>query len=278
MKAKKIAVTIALLIIAAASFFVLADMFSSGDSAFYTGVQKKLNERLFTATAIFGLTKLVAGVISFFQSIHIEAGLAIAGVSMSPLEVLAPINGTIDTMAGLFLFAMGAIVFQKLLILMAGWVSFKVVVPVAMLMMGIYVWTGRKRLRNVTAAFLAFAVMSAVIVPLSVAASAVVEKHILGGMIAEAQESIEAREFEIKEIQGQFDKEAGAWQSFKDRMAVSAKIKGAVSDLMSYTKALVGDMLNAFIAMMITTVVIPLLTLFAFWALFKWLLRWLKEI
>ncbi|MDR2870717.1 MAG: hypothetical protein LBV04_09725 [Deferribacteraceae bacterium] len=266
----------------ALSFFLLATYFGSQDSSFYDGVQDKLNQRFLTASAVFGLTKLVSGILTLIQSIEIEASVVVAGLNIAPLKVLAPVSDTINQLSNLFLWAMGAIVLQKLLMFIAGWAAFKVVIPIACVLLGGYVWTKRVILRNIAVMLIALAVAISATVPISVQVSALVERHFLADIHQQAMEGIEHQEKAFSSLQTELapggDKSfLGSLRESLSLTAIQAKIQSAINSALDYGKLMVTDLLNLFIVTLITVLVIPLLTVLALWLMLRWISKKLLQ-
>jgi hypothetical protein len=269
---KKAILSIVCLALAGVSFFILASFFGSSDSSFYTGVQERLDERFVAASVVFGLTKLASGVLSFLQSVEVEAGIVVAGINLSPLKLLAPVASTVDQLSNLFLWAMGAILLQKFLMYIAGWVAFKLMIPVACVLFGVYVWTRRIALRNVAILLAGLAITITMAVPASVKLADYVEAYFLADVRDVAIDGIEDKQEALSNLQDNITvapaEERSTWSIIKENLSASAiqeKLKAAVADALDYAQALVTHLLNLFIVTLITVLVIPLATLAILW-------------
>lgn len=149
------------LVLALISFFVLGEWLSSPDA--HTSTIASLDKKKDNVTA------LAAG--STATSI---------GITAIPDDIGTPIAEQLADLGHDFLIVLAAIYLEKYLLTILSWVSFKILIPLGLLMFGSTVLFGRERgpnptVINVSARFIIFGLFASMVVPTSVFVSDMIE-------------------------------------------------------------------------------------------------------
>ncbi|MDR2884632.1 MAG: hypothetical protein LBV09_05945 [Deferribacteraceae bacterium] len=273
----KTLLTAAILLGGVLSFFILPNLFglsAADDSGYYRSLQEALDSRLASASLFFMTTKLVSGIIAFSQDVNVDASVVLAGIDVSPLMVLQPVGSTINKISDLFLVAMGAIVLEKVVMIAGGWLSFKIFFPIAAAIGAVSLW-GRHRVNTRKAAIgmLIIGIVSWGAVPLSIMTSTMLERYFMGDIMTLSADRVEKNASELEVIQSDLT-DPSEWgvgaekSSFLDKLKVpnvGLKINEVLTAISSKTENIVKDLVNAFIVLVITTLILPIGTIFVLW-------------
>ncbi len=261
----------------------------------YAGaLQSKLDSRLASATLFFMLTKLITGILSFLQTIQLDFSVVLAGLNVSPLKVLEPLNQAINSLSNLFLIAMGAIVLEKFLLVTGGWLALKILMPLAMLLGAGSLWVNhlwRDKLRRGALTFVMAAVFVCGAIPASVELSGGLEKYFLNDIVNTAAQRVESHTGSLESMQDNLSAQQWLtseqakplkgntpqeiWQQSQSGGKISIsevnrKAKEFIGTVTDKAKAIIGDLVNALIVMVVTTLIIPISTMLGLWWLLKW--------
>ena len=279
----KFLLSVPLLVVALMSLFVLAPMeiektTSASDGLKNEKIQNALDEKIKRLTVAWATVKLINGIINELQSIEVggggEAGIVIVGGSVhgsvKPLEWLAPLDNILDKISNIFLWALGAVIFEKLLYTISGYVIFQVVIPVCMIISGIAIWlsNGVKK-AELRIFFVTFVICVAVCgaIPLSFKLSETVETKLLAKHTEAVWERIrgERKNAEIlkDEVNGIYSKV----------MKIAGSIPKLLSDAKAVGDAMTKDLLNTVMVFILTDIVIPILTILGLYWFTKSLAR-----
>jgi hypothetical protein len=287
MKFKKPLVSFAWVAAIVISVFVIPRLMGldSAEGGLYRGLQGDLNDRLVSAAKIFAITKVIAGTLSFLQNLQIDVGMVVAGVSITPLSVLEPISYTLNIISNLFLFAMGAIILEKVLMVAGSWLALRLLFPLAFILAGTSEWLKgewRERIRKAAlyAGIASFVVWLAI--PLSIGFANLLDAYFLDELTQNAAQSLEDRsqritlaekELSNPEVFSAPDNNSSGWLGKTlDKINISRiakKINDAALGVADTAKAAVEDMMKAFTSFLVTTIIVPIFTILLLWLFLK---------
>jgi len=280
----KIIFTVILIVIAAVSVFLGVKVFGASDSAkrqdaveeaedaekkesafaflnmdteSERGLQKELTEKSKQILGIWAALKVINGVINVLQSA--EVGVAVA--SINPLEFLAPVDNVLDKISNLLLWALGAIIFEKIILALSGYLVFVFLIPICALISIITVWTYKEKakMKKIVVIALLVCLIVPFAIPLSFKVSGFIEKKFLSNKVSTLVSSLNEKE---KSADG-----------MKDIITVGSLGRSAVNymtNAKNLGEAMIEDMINYFIIFVITSIFIPILTIFAIYKTTKY--------
>lgn len=281
---KKAVASLFCLAAALVSFFILPAVlgFSSPAQGSYAGsLQATLDIRLATAAAFFASTKVIAGVLTLLGSVEVELSAVFAGANINPMMVFSPLASSINKLSDLFLLAMGAIVLQKVLMVAGGWLAFKVLTPLTLILGAASLWTKEataERLKKAVFTFAAVAVIAGLTIPLSVELGGGLEKYFLADMVAEAELNLSESTESLNNIQLELSaaEEMSFWEKAKNTLNYQKILEKAQTSLESVAesiKATAKSLINILIVISITTIILPVGTMIVLWMLLKSLFK-----
>jgi hypothetical protein len=259
----------------------------SPDGGIYAGFQQDLSARLSSAIKIFALTKVIAGTLSFLQNLQIDLSVVVAGLSITPLSVLEPISYTLNVVSNLFLFAIGAIILEKVLVTAGSLLALKLLFPLTFTLAGISIWiTGiwkdHLRKASVYLGLISFVVWLSI--PLSIGFANLLDRYFLAEMNEAAAKNLEERTEKISLAEKNLadpeiiiaPENTGGWfNKTIDKINIKRirnKITTAAAGVAESAKAAVEDMMRLFTSFMVTTVLVPIVTILILWFFLKKLL------
>lgn len=244
---KKIIITAILLIIAMFSIFVISKVTSSVD--FHANTIKSLNDKKIT---VMELTAATAG-----------TATAIAAI---PSDATTPLANQIMDLSSYLLIVVGAIFLEKILLTLTGYITFTYIIPIACLILGIYLYIPKENLKNLAIKLIIFGLVIFMVVPMSTKISDVIE-NTYETTINQTIEEAKHIGKEIEESEESTNKEESVWNTITSTVtgAISNIGKG-VSELIEKGKTVLNNFIDAIAVLLITTCVIPIaVLLFIIW-------------
>ncbi|GHU89094.1 hypothetical protein FACS189476_07400 [Spirochaetia bacterium] len=254
----KIIGTIVLIIV----IFISAGPLSSRQSSYTSENERGLQDRLTQKTAqifiVWGITRGASGLISLLQSFEVGVTIGVAG-SLNPLEFLAPVDNVLDKVSDVCLYAIGAVMIEKFLLALSGWLAFQIIIPVCMLLCILSLWIGKykKSVIKIIAGFGIIGVSVFSAVPLSLELSSIIEKKVFEKEIDRKMNEINLKNSDIENMQGSIEIEKPASAAMK----MVNSVKAFFTDARDLAASLVSDVLNYITMFIVTNIIIPLLTI-----------------
>lgn len=183
---------------------------------------------------------------------------ASAVISLLPGDQCTPIAEQFAELGKYFLIVLSALYLEKYLVTMMGYVSFAVILPLALVLLGCGIAAGRDKMRAFSYKLLITAVALYLMIPLSVKASEIIYLNY--------ETSIENTLDTVNEISIDNDDEGVV-----DRFL--AWIENAAVSIVDYLTGLLSDFIDAVAVMLVTSCLIPILVILAFTWIFKVLYR-----
>lgn len=178
------------------------------------------------------------------------AAITSTALATVPGDATTPIAKQILELSSYLLLVVCALVLEKSLLTVMGYLSFNILVPIGCLLFGIYVFLKKKTLKILALKFIVFALVLVLIIPISMKIS---------DMIYEAnQTTIEQVTTDLSETSVESDEVEKAWIG-----KMIDKVKKSVSDVGEMTKEILNKFIDAIALFIITYCVLPLIIIFA---------------
>jgi hypothetical protein len=243
------------------SIFPIGNFITKG--AYAEGLQKSLDEKRNYALAAFAAA----------------TGASIA-VSLLPGDVGAAISEKLADIGGYFMIVTGAILLEKIVLAISGVLAFKFIIPLSLLLFLISIWLdknsdewqSRKRFIFMLAfKCFTFGIILFIAIPASLIISNTIEKRFLPNEISKVVEDINIEEeidLEIKDEKSFWDIPGKIADAAKD---LGGKVTQIAKRGLDKAQKSLETLINTLVTMVITTCIIPLLTIVGFGALIKFI-------
>jgi hypothetical protein len=265
----KIIATLFFIGIGVLSFQIIAPKQSSYNSENEKGLQRTLTNKSQQILTVWGATRVASGVISLLQSIEV-GGSFFVEANFNPLEFLASLDNVLDKTSDVCLYALGAILIEKLILALSGWVAFRIIIPIAMFIGIISIWIGKQK-ANVLRVLISFGIIGTVVctaVPISVGLSQVIEKKIFTNEIQRTMNEINLKNNEVEGVQKGIE---------GNSKGLPKKILDSVHNFFENAKkladALVQDVINYIMIFVVTNIIMPIATILGLIALTKYIVN-----
>jgi predicted metalloprotease len=251
-------------------------------------IQSALTKKSRQILTVWVAMKGVSGLINVAQSVEI----GLFGTSVNPAEILAPLDNTLDKISNILLWALGAVLFEKLLLAISGYVVFKVVIPACLLVAIVAVLKSNgKAILKVFAVTIVTCLVVRFAVPLSFDFSNVIERNLFSNEIERVMTKISNNDKQakqqseaMKKMKAQPDETKKTGQTIKEQAKDNNKDKPAkqtkgnwftrqVSNAMDLGNALIEDLITFLMIFILTNIAIPILTILGLYWFTKYLAR-----
>ena len=181
------------------------------------------------------------------------------GLSALPNDIASPIANELANLSTTFMMVLGAIYLEKYLLTLTGMVTFQLLIPVACILLIMFLWTNRQELLRLAGKLVLFGLCIVMLIPTSTYVISVVEDT---QEYAAVQSINEVNEFadDLQEKANEEESTVKKWLS---------KVSGGVKGIIAKAETILGNFIDAAALMVITSCVVPVLVL----ALFLWLIR-----
>lgn len=257
----RIAASVLLVLVALISVFVLRPLFSSPEV--YSGTIQALDQKKDTVMVLVG----------------VAAGSSTA-VSALPGDMATPLAEKLMDLSSDFVVVLTAIYLEKYLLTIFGFATFAILLPACCVLM-VMMLLRKKELDlkspefKLSAKLFLFGVVLMVVVPASVLVDGMVEstyQESIDDVIQTAQEvnaeqsvSNEALDEALKNAQEEAEKNASLLDRLGARVDESvSSLTGQVNDAIEQYKAMLNNLFEAFVLLVVTSCIIPILTLIFF--------------
>lgn len=230
---------VVLIIVAGISFFWLSGFMSQPET--FDDTLAALDEKCETVTA------LTAG-----------STAASAAITLIPGDVGTPIADKLADLSGYFLIIMSALMIEKWLITAAGFVAFRIIIPICCLGIAAGIFFSRNQFSGMFVKLICFALLVTAMVPASVVLSNLIEDNYQ----ATVQQTLQEAEQSSQAINEKAEKakDQNALEKLVDKMA------GGISGQIDKFKDILSHFIEAVAVLLVTTCAIPIgVMLFFFW-------------
>ncbi|MBQ0135089.1 MAG: hypothetical protein KBS46_08205 [Clostridiales bacterium] len=199
------------------------------------------------------------------------ATTASVAITLLPDDVATPIAEKITDLSSYFLLIVAAVVLEKYLLTIAGYISFRVLLPAACILFLIYFLGRNENYKSVAIKLSAFALSIAVLIPVSIRISRMIETTYEAVSQSSVEEIVETtQQMTAPEEEGSGEAPASWWQEIWNNARQTA---GKLTKGVTAVPKKLSDLLNRFIeavaVMIITSCAIPILVLLGFLWLIK---------
>ena len=277
---KRILFTFVLLIMGFSSFFIGVRFyepdgrFGAGgishnqDKEAETGIQKALTEKSIQVARVWAVLRIINGVVNVLQSAEI-GGSFFVEASVNPLEFLSPLDNTLDKISNILLWALGAIILEKLILAISGYLVFMVIIPVCVLITIFTIWVYKDKTKIHKAAVVALLISIVVpfAIPLSFQFSTIIENKLLNKNVNDLVESIDekGKSAEAMETEMSGIRRAGA------------SIMKFFSNAKDLGNSIINDLVNYVIIFILTNMIIPIFTILGLYGTTKYFAKIIME-
>ncbi len=247
------------------------------------------------AIVTFALARTLNGVISAVQGTEVALQPAGVGVTLTPGQILDPVNDLVERFSWIMLGATVSLGVQSVLLEISAWWVLKGVVVVLALWLGVLLWrdgpaAGRSsRARQILWRSLLVVVFLRFAVPLTLVANEAVYDLFLESRYAESTEVIQAAGNEIEAIseaavadaeaetepveQGMLDSLLGPLREVWNEASAGAGLAERVAAIQARAGALIEHIIQLSVVFVLQTGLLPVAFLWLFLQLARWLLR-----
>ena len=246
---------------------------TEGDEA---GLQAQLTQKFVQVGKVWATTKLVSGVVSVLSSVTVEITPFGFGTSLHPLGWTSVALGVLDQISSGCLWAMGAITVEKILLALSLWTACKIVIPLVALFALLRLWAGglNAKLQKAFLKFAAGAFALCCAVPLSLAASYIVEEGFLSHEVDRKLEAMDASGSEAGALIDESEK--GEFSIIKTIKDISSSIAKYISDAKGVFDAYCKDAVNYLMFFLVSNILIPVVTVWGIGKLARYCMRRLE--
>lgn len=182
-------------------------------------------------------------------------------ITMSPDDIATPIAEQIAELSSCFLIILCALYLEKYLLTLTGYLTFRILIPLALILLAVHINRNRDRLKNFAVKLIIFGLAIYAVVPLSVKISTLIEDT-YQSTISATLENAKQSAIEIQEsAEGLSEEdEEGFWEGIKN------KVSGGITGTVQKVKNMLNNFMDAAAVMLVTSCIIPVLVLvFLMW-------------
>ncbi|MDH8678681.1 hypothetical protein QE109_11010 [Fusibacter bizertensis] len=248
---KRTLIGIALLIIALLSIFVVSKVVTAPD--FNEATVNSLDDKKVT------VMKLAA-----------TAAASSTALSLIPGDVATPIANQIAELTSYFIVILGAILLEKILIAVVGYLTFGFIIPMACLFGIVYLYVKNDILRNLAIKLAIFGIVIFMTIPVSIKTSDLIYESYQSSV----EQTIEVANQNKEEIDAKKKDFAEEDKNWMDKVGdyisnVTSKIGNDISTIVKKGEDTLAAYLDAIAVLIITSCVIPIIVLIVFALIIK---------
>ncbi|MCL2185326.1 MAG: hypothetical protein FWB86_05670 [Treponema sp.] len=222
-------------------------------------LQETLTKKIAEVGGVWLSIKVASGIISFIQTIQIEGSIPVVGglaVSAQPLGWAEVVDNTLDQISNICLWAMGALVLEKIILAVSYLLALKIIIPLGLIFTVIAIWNKKYsgHLKKILAgiAIIFFGICLAV--PLSLELSHAVEASLLSNYINDTVN-------DIKGLSDNIEKNGEEANDLNLLRKIGSGINNFFNKIKNYFDSLIEKMINYIICFIVTNIIIPILTI-----------------
>ena len=197
------------------------------------------------------------------------------GLAAVPGDMTTPVANKLIDLSGYLVFVLCAVFLEKYLILIIWYLSLAILIPLSLAMMALTMFSSRgERIRKLAVKFLVFAVAIGIAIPASVGISCLMEKTSSYLSVNQRVESIENSSKASSEVESTTESKSLIGRIKSNLSSSTGTLTSSARKWIEKGENAFNDMIEAIALMMITSCVLPILTLM----FFIWLLKSLFSI
>lgn len=233
----KIIITVIIVIIALISATMAAEYFSDEDT--YKDTIKVLDEKRNSVIAMSASSAAVS-----------------TGLTFIPGDVAEPIANELADLSSTLMIVLCAIFLEKYFLTISGLVTCRILIPLSCVLIIIFIWKKKDKAASIAAKLTTFGLCCMLLVPASTWTTSFIENT----YNASIEQHLEEAEETADALNANADKEESTIEKF------FSNIKGGLSETLDSAKNVLGNFIESAALLIITSCVIPILTL----GLFLW--------
>ena len=236
---KKVIAEVLLIALAIASFAFLADVFSNPET--YDKTIESLDERRNDVLAMSASSTAIS-----------------TGLTLIPGDVASPIADKLADLSFTLMIVLCAIFLEKYILTLAGVVSFKILIPIACVLLIAFIKTSKESFVKVGIKLAMLGLCLVLLVPASTWATNFIEEVYPSYIEENFDKNIEEANKTADMLNENADKDENFMSKFFDSLS------GGVTGVLDKIESILGNFIEATALLIITSCVIPILTLWMF--------------
>lgn len=191
-------------------------------------------------------------------------------LSLLPGDAASPIANEIAELSKYFIVVLSAIVLEKILITVVGYVVFSYIIPIACLLGALYLFINVDLLRNLAIKLAIFGIVIFIAIPVSIKASDLIYSSHQASIEQTVEIADENKEY-IEEKKEEFSEEDKDWmEKIGGYLSnLTSKIGSGMSDIIERGEDTLNIYLDTVAVLIVTTCVIPIIVIL----LFVWIIK-----
>lgn len=248
---KRIIAVIILVVITLISIFGVSKIASSNE--FHTKSIQELDEK---KVVVLELTAATAATST--------------AIALVPGDATTPLANQILQLSSYLLIVVGAILLEKVLLTLTGYIAFTFLIPITCLLYGIYLFAKKDILRSLAIKLAVFGIVIFMVIPISIQISNLIEDTYQESINQTIEEAKNIENESQKENKNNESEEATGWNAFTSKAKeIVSDVGDNVSEWIHKGEKALSDFIDAIAILLITSCVIPILVLI----LFVWIVK-----
>lgn len=209
-------------------------------------IHESLDEKTEQLMKVWGILKSVNGTVNVLFTTDVKAVYPLA----NPLEVLSPVNNTLNKISNLFRWALSSLIFEKMLLIIYVTIVFLVLIPVCAVIsiIQVFIYKDKKALHKVVISSVLICLAVSIAVPASLKLSVLLDEKALSKNVNGIISSMEEIEKKAEHLNGEL-------RRFR---RTEASINSYLSDCEELSDALVRDSTSYLVIFLMVNLLIPL--------------------
>jgi len=198
------------------------------------------------------------------------AAASSTAISLIPGDAAMPIANQIAELSGYFIIILCAILLEKMLISVIGYVAFTFIIPAACLLYTLYLYMKKDILKNLAIKLGIFGIVIFTAIPASIKVSDVIYSSYRASIEQTVETTKQNKEF-IEEKKKEFSKEDKNWvEKAGDYLSnFTSKIGTGISEITKKGEDTLSTLLDTIAVLIITSCVIPIIVIL----IFAWIIK-----
>jgi len=228
------------------------------------GAQKPLFDKSNQILNVWTSLKTINGVVNVMRSAQVRGNFFIEG-SVNPAEFLSPTENALEKVSAMLLGAFSAVTFQKVLLSVAGYLVFIILIPLCALITLIILWTDKDKtkLHRIFISSVLISVIISIAIPVSIQVSSLLGNKIMAKEINTLVASMEEKGKTAKTMEDDIARTRRTGNSLINYMP-------RVRDL---SNAMIDDAVKYYIIFLFINIIFPILTLLLIFFLTRYVTR-----
>jgi hypothetical protein len=213
----------------------------------WKSIHESLGEKTDQLMKAWGILKSVNGTVNILYTTDVKAVYPLA----NPLEVLSPVNNSLNRISNLFRWALSSLIFEKMFLIISVSIVFLTLIPICAIISIFQIWIYRdkKALHKIVIVSVLICLVVPLAAPVSLKLPALLDEKILSKNIDGFISSME----EIEKNAGNLNSELKRFRRTEE------SINGYLSTSIELSDAVIKDSTNYLVVFLIVNLLLPLL-------------------